>query len=121
MSASSSALKRRLERRGGRGGNYDDLVGTGQIDDAVLVDQSPIGRTPRSNPVTYLKAFDEIRNVFAPWLDLAASLRGQDQLRGVAVEASASSRAAAPPRLARAAGSRLGRAGRKADRASPSR
>lgn len=44
---------------------YDDLLGDGQIDDVVLVDQSPIGRSPRSNPVTYVKAFDEIRNVFA--------------------------------------------------------
>lgn len=44
---------------------YDDLLGDGQIDDVVLVDQSPIGRSPRSNPVTYVKAFDEIRNVYA--------------------------------------------------------
>ena len=44
---------------------YDDVVGDGQIDDVVLVDQEPIGRSPRSNPVTYIKAFDPIRNVFA--------------------------------------------------------
>lgn len=44
---------------------YDDVFGDGQIDDIVLVDQSPIGRSPRSNPVTYLKAFDPIRAVFA--------------------------------------------------------
>ena len=44
---------------------YDDVYGDGQIDDVILVDQSPIGRSPRSNPVTYVKAFDEIRAVFA--------------------------------------------------------
>jgi excinuclease ABC subunit A len=44
---------------------YDDVFGDGQIDDIVLVDQSPIGRSPRSNPVTYVKAFDPIRAVFA--------------------------------------------------------
>ena len=38
---------------------------TGRLDDVIMVDQSPIGRSPRSNPVTYLKAFDEIRAVFA--------------------------------------------------------
>ncbi|HZP18005.1 MAG TPA: excinuclease ABC subunit UvrA [Terriglobales bacterium] len=42
-----------------------ELEGTGWIDDVVLVDQSPIGRTPRSNPVTYIKAFDGIRELFA--------------------------------------------------------
>jgi excinuclease ABC subunit A len=39
------------------------------LDDVVLVDQSPIGRSPRSNPVTYIKAFDEIRAVFAETLE----------------------------------------------------
>src|SRR5438067_8134083 len=44
---------------------YDRLDGTNFITDAVLVDQSPIGRTPRSNHVTYIKAFDAIRDLFA--------------------------------------------------------
>ena len=43
----------------------EDLLGAGQLEDAILVDQSPIGRTPRSNPVTYIKAFDPIRALFA--------------------------------------------------------
>lgn len=44
---------------------FDEILGVHQIDEAVLVDQSPIGRTPRSNPVTYVKAFDPIRALFA--------------------------------------------------------
>jgi excinuclease ABC subunit A len=44
---------------------YDRVEGAQYIDEVVLVDQSPIGRTPRSNPVTYIKAFDCIREVFA--------------------------------------------------------
>jgi excinuclease ABC subunit A len=44
---------------------YDDLTGTHYLSGVVLVDQSPIGRTPRSNPVTYMKAFDPIRELFA--------------------------------------------------------
>jgi excinuclease ABC subunit A len=44
---------------------YRELSGTQHINDVVLVDQSPIGRTPRSNPVTYIKAFDDIRALFA--------------------------------------------------------
>ena len=48
---------------------YDAVLGDGQIDDVMLVDQSPIGRSPRSNPVTYVKAFDAIRAVFADTLE----------------------------------------------------
>ena len=44
---------------------YRDLTGTQHLNDVILVDQSPIGRTPRSNPVTYIKAFDDIRALFA--------------------------------------------------------
>ncbi|MFZ0320944.1 MAG: excinuclease ABC subunit UvrA [Candidatus Sulfotelmatobacter sp.] len=50
----------------GRGtATWQDLEGDEFIDEVVLVDQSPIGRTPRSNPVTYIKAFDAIRELFA--------------------------------------------------------
>ncbi|HEV7699230.1 MAG TPA: excinuclease ABC subunit UvrA [Pyrinomonadaceae bacterium] len=46
-------------------GFFKDIKGAEHIDDIILVDQSPIGRTPRSNPVTYIKAYDAIREVFA--------------------------------------------------------
>ncbi|MGI9627505.1 MAG: excinuclease ABC subunit UvrA [Longimicrobiales bacterium] len=46
-------------------GNYREIEGLDLIDDVVLIDQSPIGRTPRSNPVTYIGAWKEIRRVFA--------------------------------------------------------
>jgi excinuclease ABC subunit A len=44
---------------------FRELTGTQHLNDVILVDQSPIGRTPRSNPVTYIKAFDDIRALFA--------------------------------------------------------
>jgi excinuclease ABC subunit A len=46
-------------------GLHDGIEGVEKIRDVVLVDQSPIGKTPRSNPVTYIKGFDAIRSVFA--------------------------------------------------------
>ena len=53
-------------------GKFATLEGTEYITDTVLVDQAPIGRTPRSNPVTYLKAFDPIRELFAATKDARA-------------------------------------------------
>lgn len=46
-------------------GKYSSLTGTSQVDKVYLIDQSPIGRTPRSNPATYTKMFDHIRQIFA--------------------------------------------------------
>jgi excinuclease ABC subunit A len=46
-------------------GLYRELIGSQHLNEVILVDQSPIGRTPRSNPVTYIKAFDDIRALFA--------------------------------------------------------
>jgi excinuclease ABC subunit A len=46
-------------------GAYDAITGWEALDEVVLVDQEPIGRSPRSNPVTYVKAFDEIRRIFS--------------------------------------------------------
>ncbi len=63
------ALCRRLRKDAPKPYDFDDVFGDGQIDDVIMVDQSPIGRSPRSNPVTYLKAFDEIRAVFAETLE----------------------------------------------------
>ena len=48
---------------------YDDVLGDGQIEDVIRIDQEPIGRSVRSNPATYIKAFDEIRKVFADTTD----------------------------------------------------
>ncbi len=63
------ALCRRLRKEAHPPLDCDDLFGDGQVNDVVMVDQSPIGRSPRSNPVTYIKAFDEIRQVFAETVD----------------------------------------------------
>ena len=46
-------------------GRYDDIKGGEYIDDVVIVDQSPIGKSPRSNPISYIKAFELIRDLFA--------------------------------------------------------
>lgn len=46
-------------------GKFDDITGAEFIDDVVIVDQSPIGRSPRSNPASYIKVFEMIREVFA--------------------------------------------------------
>jgi excinuclease ABC subunit A len=46
-------------------GRVESLTGWELLEDVLLVDQSPIGRSPRSNPITYIKAFDEIRELFA--------------------------------------------------------
>ncbi|MEN6450392.1 MAG: excinuclease ABC subunit UvrA [Thermoguttaceae bacterium] len=70
------ALCRRLRKDAPKPYPYDDVFGDGQLDDVVMVDQSPIGRSPRSNPVTYLKVFDEIRSVFADTIE--AKTRGFD-------------------------------------------
>ena len=46
-------------------GEYDTLTGAEAIEEVVMIDQNPIGKSPRSNPVTYIKAFDQIRSIFA--------------------------------------------------------
>jgi excinuclease ABC subunit A len=68
------AIARKLAQSGPKPGPHASLRGVSQIDKLVTVDQSPIGRTPRSNPATYTGLFDEIRKVFAQTRD--ARLRG---------------------------------------------
>ncbi len=63
------ALCKRMSKDADKPYEYDDVYGDGQLEDVILVDQSPIGRSPRSNPVTYIKAFDEIRAVFAETIE----------------------------------------------------
>jgi excinuclease ABC subunit A len=73
------ALARELNRAKTKPGDHDAIKGTEYIDKIVNIDQSPIGRTPRSNPGTYTKLFDHIRDLFA---DLPESkIRGYDKGR----------------------------------------
>ncbi|MEI6872417.1 MAG: excinuclease ABC subunit UvrA, partial [Verrucomicrobiota bacterium] len=70
------ALARRLHRAKEKPGGHGMLRGMEQVDKVIVIDQSPIGRTPRSNPVTYVGAFTAIRELFA---SLPASrVRGYD-------------------------------------------
>ena len=73
------ALARELNRAKTKPGDHDTIKGIENIDKIVNIDQSPIGRTPRSNPGTYTKLFDHIRDLFA---DLPESkIRGYDKGR----------------------------------------
>ena len=68
------SLARDLNRARVRPGHYDKIVGLEQLDKVIDIDQSPIGRTPRSNPATYTGVFDMIRDLFAQTPD--AKMRG---------------------------------------------
>ncbi len=59
------ALREELNGGIGDPGHYDELIGLEHLDKMIAIDQSPIGRTPRSNPGTYIKLFDEIRKFYA--------------------------------------------------------
>ncbi|REK06687.1 MAG: excinuclease ABC subunit UvrA [Planctomycetota bacterium] len=59
------ALQRRLSGGGAKPGPHRSLRGVSQIDKMIEIDQTPIGRTPRSNPATYTGVFDEVRRTFA--------------------------------------------------------
>ena len=60
-----AGLKKKRGEWNSHVGFFKEIKGGENIDDVILVDQSPIGRTPRSNPVTYIKAYDAIRETFA--------------------------------------------------------
>jgi excinuclease ABC subunit A len=60
-----SALSRIFNRRATEMGRYEALHGVEHLQGVAVLDQQPIGRTPRSNPITYLKVFDEIRRLFS--------------------------------------------------------
>lgn len=67
-------LKRKLYNSGEKPGKHKNILGTGQIDKVIEIDQSPIGKTPRSNPITYTGVFDLIRQLFAKTRE--AKIRG---------------------------------------------
>lgn len=67
-------LKRKLYNSRSKPGAHSNILGTSQIDKVIEIDQSPIGKTPRSNPVTYTGVFDLIRRLFAKTRE--AKIRG---------------------------------------------
>ncbi|HJJ92112.1 MAG TPA: excinuclease ABC subunit UvrA [Methanocorpusculum sp.] len=68
------ALRKELNRVKVNPGKYEELSLDNDIENVIVIDQSPIGRTPRSNPATYTKVFDEIRKVFSETTE--AKIRG---------------------------------------------
>ncbi len=68
------AMRRRLYNSKDRPGAYERIIGVGKVDKVIEINQSPIGRTPRSNPATYTGVFDLIRQLFAKTRE--AKIRG---------------------------------------------
>lgn len=73
------ALAQKLNRNSNKPGQYKDIRGWKNIDRLIDIDQSPIGRTPRSNPATYTGVFDDVRGLFAQTNE--AKLRGYSKGR----------------------------------------
>lgn len=70
----NKALKERLYKAKSRPGDFDEIIGIEHIVKVINIDQSPIGRTPRSNPATYTNVFNDIREIFS--LTPEARMRG---------------------------------------------
>lgn len=68
------ALAAELNRAQMKAGEHDEIIGMNHLDKVIVIDQSPIGRTPRSNPATYTGVFTDVRNLFAESPE--AKLRG---------------------------------------------
>ena len=68
------AMMRRLHSSKERPGKHIDLEFNGKVDKIIMIDQSPIGKTPRSNPATYIKVLDDIRQLFSKTME--SKLRG---------------------------------------------
>ncbi len=84
-------LAKKLNRANAPQGEFGEILGAEELDKVIAIDQSPIGRTPRSNPATYTGLFTEIRNVFAKTQDAKMRAFGPDRfsfnLRGGRCEA----------------------------------
>ncbi|HWR25055.1 MAG TPA: excinuclease ABC subunit UvrA, partial [Methanosarcina sp.] len=68
------ALMKKINKSSVTPGDYDELIFDSEIDKVIVIDQSPIGRTPRSNPATYTKVFDAVRQAFSETKE--AKIRG---------------------------------------------
>ena len=73
------ALAQKLNNNSAKPGNYESIEGYKNIEKIIDIDQSPIGRTPRSNPATYTSVFDDIRTLFAQTNE--AKMRGYTKAR----------------------------------------
>ncbi|MCG1177991.1 excinuclease ABC subunit UvrA [Staphylococcus epidermidis] len=73
------ALAQKINKSKVKPGNFDEIKGIDQLDKIIDIDQSPIGRTPRSNPATYTGVFDDIRDVFSQTNE--AKIRGYQKGR----------------------------------------
>lgn len=67
-----NAIQRLIDKKMVDVGDYDEIIGLENIDKVINISQEPIGRTPRSNPATYVKAFDDIRDIFVQTIEAKA-------------------------------------------------